>query len=205
MAEDPTYDIPLEAEQISTALQQVHAADTVPTTDSDKMVRSGAVAQAIATETSARSAADTALDGRITALEDVPPPSAAYTLASGNRYSTGNLTGYTADDPDNITSESSGVVTITSSGTYLVTFFGEYNETDYSSDRFKVQYHIGGNTRAEIFVDETRLGSTAKYPALSYATPLKVSGTETLSIYAAEHPQTTLNYRRVEIRILKLS
>jgi hypothetical protein len=81
MAEDPTYDIPLEADQISTALQQVHNAhsSSVPA-DSDNMVRSRAVSTAIQTEATARSSADTALDGRVTALEN---PSSTALLDKG--------------------------------------------------------------------------------------------------------------------------
>ena len=84
MAEDPTYDIPLEADQISTALQQVHNAhsSSVPA-DSDNMVRSRAVSTAIQTEATARSSADTALDGRVTAVENAgilgAPPIVFYT------------------------------------------------------------------------------------------------------------------------------
>ena len=49
MAEDPTYDIQLEAEQINTALRQVHGADLFPSETSDNMVRSGGVFTALAT------------------------------------------------------------------------------------------------------------------------------------------------------------
>lgn len=68
MAEEPTYDIQLEASAINTAILQVHAASPTVVDSSDNMVR----ASAIRAELDAEAADRAVLAGRVTTLENIP-------------------------------------------------------------------------------------------------------------------------------------
>ena len=205
MAEDPTYDIQLEADSINTALLQVHAASASVVDSSDNMVRASAIRAALDTEAANRAAGDAALDGRVTVLETTAPSIATYTGASGNRIDNGTVTGYSRSDPDNITSQSSGIVTINVPGTYMVMFYGEYREDDSdSTDYYNVEYKVGASAQTSSSINETGPSGIA-YVGFHYSTPVIVTSTETLSVYLREVSSTSIDYRSVSIKILKLA
>ena len=89
MAEDPTYDIQLEADSINTALLQVHAASASVVDSSDNMVRASAIRAELDAEAADRAAGDAALSADIvTSKEDIHFAQVRGTDNSNNLSST---------------------------------------------------------------------------------------------------------------------
>jgi len=158
MAEDPTYDIQLEAEQINNALLQVHNADSTPTAASDNMVRSSGVKQALQTEQTARIDGDAALQSQVDTLVG----NVHFAQVRGNPqgenlqttdFSSGDIT---VDlGADRVTFNKTGVWRISGS-------LNSVASTSASSPNIAFGYKINGSNREYFYrIEVEDMGSTA--------------------------------------------
>ena len=204
---DP-YQLDLTAAQVNTAVNAAYDSDRQPAAgqttlcNGDKIA--AAIAGAVGVETSAREAADTALDGRVTALEGDLPTFAKFAKSNFSITLTSLISGYTEVDADNIAAESSGVITVTGSGIYMVSYTISGISNSFSSTAyFTVHPRIDGSS---VFVGYLGTGANGVYPtSFSHTEVVTSVGSFTASLYLVESGTASLISSFAQISITKLS
>jgi hypothetical protein len=196
------YNLSLTAAQIDAALLAASDSDQAPASGDTNLVNSKRiydfVTGQVGSEATIRAAADTALDARVSALED--GGSIARFTKDGNVNGSGNLSSYTETDPDGIASESSGEITL-AAGTYIVSINGNYTQSSASStNNYSITYTIGSE------LPSVRTSENALESLSHSASQVVVSdGSAIVKIYALRN--AGLNYQLtydVDIQIYKL-
>lgn len=198
---DP-YTLNLTAAQIDAALQAANDSDQAPAASSTNLVNSGRIYTAIQAETTARTAADAALDGRVTAVE-APPVFAKFSKDDFSFSSNLTISGYTEVDPDGIASESSGVITVTGTGVYMVVYSLSGLATGSSPpDYFSVTPKING---AGVAFGYYGAGNSGFNPdSFSHTEFVSSAGSFTASLLLTEFGTASGSSTYARISIIKL-
>jgi hypothetical protein len=132
---------------------------------------------------------------------------ANYSVVNGSRTSTGLLTLVEDVDVDGIGTVSAGAVTL-GAGVYQIVLNGEFLEDDNDeTDYFKINIRQDGANKAEVEIDE--VGNSAifntTYESRGMIAVVQSASSQTIDIRAVEVGSATLQWRNVDVSILKLA
>ena len=125
----------------------------------------------------------------------------------GSRNSTGLLTLVEDDDADGIGTVSAGAVTL-GAGVYQIVLNGEFLEDDNDeTDYYKINIRQDGANKAEVEIDEVGSTSTfgTTYESRGMIAVVQSASSQTIDIRAVEVGNATLQWRNVDVTILKFS
>ena len=132
---------------------------------------------------------------------------ANYFVVDGSRNSTGLLTLVEDDDADGIGTVSAGAVTL-GAGVYQIVLNGEFLEDDNDeTDYYKINIRQDGANKAEVEIDEVGSTSTfgTTYESRGMIAVVQSASSQTIDIRAVEVGNATMQWRNVDVTILKFS
>lgn len=207
---DP-YNLSLTASQIDDALLAASDSDKAPNSGATNLVNSNKiyhfVTGQVGPEASTRAAADTALDGRVTALEKEVLVSTIADGVTGNSNYT--FSGFSIPTGVNVTvsEPSTGIFRVSGSGIYRITWMACFYDTDRSGDRY--QLYVDVNSVRVMDKDMNNIGSSsAKKGPISYSTLVDLSATSEVDIKISLYEissNTTLQWTGFKIVLEELT